>query len=214
MLNPQRAFVDPLTDWYKENGRHDLPWREAGRSAFEILVAEILLQRTTADAVSGAYVPFVARYPSPEAVAAVSSDSIEERIEPLGLVKRAEFVQRCSQQLLARHAGRVPREYPDLVELHGVGEYTARSVLIHAFDREVTAEDTNVRRLISRFFDIDPDSGAINSVGDALAPPNRSSDFQHAMLDFAADVCLARSPECDTCPLSRDCSASDLGANE
>jgi len=209
VLNPQRTLVEPLLDWHEKNGRHYLPWRAPGRPAFEILVAEILLQRTTADAVSGAYAPFVARYASPEAVAAAPSDSVEKRIEPLGLVKRAEFIQQCSHQLLARHAGRVPQHYSDLLALHGVGEYTARSVLIHAFDREVSAVDTNVRRLISRFFDIDPDSGAITSVADALAPSDRSSEFQHAMLDFAADVCLARSPQCDTCPLSQDCANSD-----
>lgn len=170
MLDPQHSFVDPLLSWHAENGRHHLPWRDYDRSAFEILVAEILLQRTTVTAVAGAYVPLVAQYSSPEAIAAAPATEIKQRIAPLGLVKRAEFIQRCSHQLLARHAGTVPNHRTDLLRLHGVGEYTARSVLIHAFDAGIAAVDTNVRRLLSRFFGIDPDSDTVTALGDALAP--------------------------------------------
>lgn len=148
MLNPRHSFVGPLLAWHEENGRHELPWREPDRSAFEILVAEILLQRTNATAVSGAYIPFVARYPSPETVVATRTDAIKRRISSLGLSKRAEFIQRSAQTVLARH------------------------------------------------------------LGDALAPSERGSDFQHAMLDFAADVCTARSPRCDACPLREACLSS------
>ncbi|MFK5604657.1 HhH-GPD family protein [Haloferax volcanii] len=209
MLNPQQSFVGPLLAWHEENGRHRLPWREPGRSAFEILIAEILLQRTTAASVSGAYLPIVARYPSPETVVAASPEAIERRIAPLGLAKRAEFIRRTSQQLIARHSGDVPRRYADLLEFHGVGEYTARSVLIHAFDEDIAAVDTNVQRLISRFFDLPPDSGALPHLADALAPSRRGSDFQHAMLDFAADVCTARTPQCETCPFGEHCRSSE-----
>ena len=209
VLDPQLSFVEPLLAWNEENGRHGLPWREPDRSAFEILVAEILLQRTNAAAVSGAYIPFVARYPSPEAVAAARPDEIERRISRLGLAKRAEFIQRSAQRLLAWHSGDVPRRYADLLELHGVGDYTARSVLIHAFDEDIAAVDTNVRRLTSRFFDLPPDSEVLPHLADALAPSRRGSDFQHAMLDFAADVCTARTPQCETCPFGEHCRSSE-----
>lgn len=209
MLNPQRSFVAPLLAWHEENGRHRLPWRELDRSAFEILVAEVLLQRTTATAVADAYLPLVVRYPSPEAVAAARADEIKRHVSPLGLAKRAEFIHRSSQQLLARHSGDVPHRYAELLELHGVGGYTARSVLIHAFGDDIAAVDTNVRRLISRFFDLPPDSEALTHLADALAPSERGSDFQHAMLDFAADICTARSPQCDACPLREACRSSE-----
>lgn len=209
MLNPQQSFVGPLLAWHEENGRHRLPWREPDRSAFEILIAEILLQRTTAASVAGAYLPIVARYPSPEAVVAARPDAIERLIAPLGLAKRADFIRRSSQQLLERHSGDVPRRYASLLELHGVGGYTARSVLIHAFDEDVAAVDTNVRRLVSRFFDLPPDSGSLAHLADALAPSQRGSDFQHAMLDFAADVCTARAPQCETCPVEEHCRSSE-----
>ncbi len=209
MLNPRYSFVGPLLAWHEENGRCQLPWREPDRSAFEILIAEILLQRTTAASVAGAYLPIIARYPSPEAVAAARGDAVERRIAPLGLAKRAEFIRWSSEQLLARHSGDVPHKYADLLELHGVGDYTARSVLIHAFDEDIAAVDTNVRRLISRFFDFSPNSGVLPHLADALAPSRHGSDFQHAMLDFAADVCTARTPQCDACPLEETCQSSE-----
>ena len=203
--SPRSAFVDPLLEWYGENGRHGLPWREEERSAFELLIAEVLLQRTTATAVSGAYVPLVSRYPTPEAVVAAPSGEIVDLVAPLGLSKRAAYLERFSGQLLDRHSGQVPRNRPDLLRLHGVGEYTARSVLIHSHGDPVSAVDTNVERLLSRFFGEDPDEVDIQGLTDNLTPSERSSDFLHAMLDFAAAVCTARSPNCADCPISGDC---------
>jgi len=205
MKRARRIFAKPLLDWYHEHGRHSLPWREDSQTPFEILVAEVLLQRTTASAVSGAYVPFVTRYPTPECVVAASSDELAERIAPLGLTKRARYLARCSAELLARHGGEVPQRRSELLSIHGIGEYTARSVLVHAFGAQTTAVDTNVRRLVSRFFGIDPGSIGVDVVADAVVPQERSSDFLHAMLDFAADVCTAREPACRRCPLESRC---------
>ncbi|GAD53690.1 A/G-specific adenine glycosylase [Halarchaeum acidiphilum MH1-52-1] len=211
MTSTRRVFVERLLDWYHENGRHALPWREDSRTAFEILVAEVLLQRTTASAVEGAYVSFVARYPTPACLVAAPSDRLVDAIEPLGLTKRAGHLERCSAQLWERYAGRVPAERTALLSLHGVGEYTARSVLIHAFGEHTVAVDTNVRRLVSRFFGIDPHSDALGETADALAPEGRSGDFLHAMLDFAASVCRAREPRCDSCPLRTRCRRFESG---
>lgn len=204
-LRTCRSFVSTLLRWHRENGRHGLPWREPERTAFEILIAEVLLQRTTASAVSGGYAPFVALYPTPECVVAAASDDLAERIAPLGLTKRAGYLERCSGQLLERHGGEVPRRESDLLDLHGVGDYTARSVAIHGFGEDAAAVDTNVRRLVSRFFDTGSDADVVEALADAIVPAGRSSDFLHAMLDFAAEVCTARSPACDGCPLRRHC---------
>ncbi|WP_436910214.1 A/G-specific adenine glycosylase [Halosimplex marinum] len=213
-LQTTRSFVSTLLDWHRENGRHRLPWREPERTAFEILVAEILLQRTTASAVAGGYDPFVSRYPTAESVVAAPSDELAERVAPLGLTKRASYLERCSGQLLERHGGEVPRRRSDLRSLHGVGDYTARSVAVHAFGEDVAAVDTNVRRLVSRFFDIEPETDVTEALTDAVVPAGRSSDFLHAMLDLAADVCTARSPDCGDCPLRRHCEFSELSDGE
>jgi len=205
VFDPQRAFVEPVLVWWTANGRDGLPWRDSDRTAFHLLVAEILLQRTTATAVADAYRPFVARYPTPEAVTAAPTEDIEQQIDRLGLVKRAEFIERAASQIIDSHGGDVPCEYADLVTLYGVGDYSARSVLIHVDGAGIAAVDVNVRRVLSRFFGIDADADALEPLADALAPTDRSSDFQHAMLDFAADVCTARSPQCESCPIEEHC---------
>ena len=209
MFDPQHAFVDPLLAWHERHGRHDLPWREPDRTPFEILLAEILLQRTTAEAVAGAYRPFAARYPTPEAVTAAPTEKIEALVAPLGLVKRAAYIRRSAYHILAQHSGDVPGEYSELVNLHGVGEYTARSVLIHVRGLGIAAVDTNVKRLLSRFFGMTADRDRIAVLADALAPSTRSGDFQHAMLDFAAEVCTAGSPACSSCPVREPCASSE-----
>jgi A/G-specific adenine glycosylase len=144
-------------------------------------------------------------YPSPEAVVAARPEAIERQIAPLGLRKRAEFLYRSWERLLARHSGVIPHRYEDLLGLHGLGTYAARSVLIRAFDEDIATVDTNVRRLISRFFDVPSGSGALAHLASVLAPCERGSDFQHAMLHFAADVCTARTPQCETYRLRERC---------
>lgn len=103
----------------------------------------------------------------------------------------------------------MPRNRSDLLELHGVGEYTARSVLIHTEGEAIAAVDTNVERLLSRFFDADPEESDIGELADGIVPPERSSDFLHAMLDLAAAVYTSCFPGCDDCPVQDGCDSAD-----
>lgn len=173
----------------------------------------MLLQRTTASAVAAGYVPLVALYPTPECIAAAASDDLADLIAPLGLTKRADYLERCSGQLLNRHGGEVPQRRNDLLDLQGVGDYTARSVTVHAFDEDALAVDTNVQRLVACFFDLEAESDSVETITDAIVPAGRRSDFLHAMLDFAAEVCTARSPGCDGCPLRGQCEFPDATDN-
>ncbi len=92
MRSPRRTFAESLLDWYEENGRHSLPWRADERTAFEILVAEILLQRNTATAMSGSYPSFTAQYPTPGCIVAAPSADIAERIDPLGYTETSTYL--------------------------------------------------------------------------------------------------------------------------
>jgi A/G-specific adenine glycosylase len=174
-LQTSRSFVFTLLDWHRENGRHELPWREPERTAFEILIAEVLLQQTTASAVSGVYIPPSVLYPTPECVVAATSDELAEWIAPLGLTKRASYLRHCSGSLLERDDGEVPHSWSDLLDLHGVGEYTARSVTVHAYGENTTAVDTNVRSLVSRFFGIGPESNAVEAIASVVVLPTRAA---------------------------------------
>lgn len=201
-------FVEILLAWYAENGRHDLPWRDSDASPFEILVAELMLQQTSAEQVTGIYDEFVERYPTAGAVLAAGEADVAEAIEPLGLRKRTAYFRRASAQLLARHDGRVPDSRSKLLDLHGVGEYTAASVLAHAHGRDASAVDTNVARVLARVFGIesvDPESAEMWDLSNRLAPSDRCGDFLHALIDFGAAVCTARKPNCESCPFEAAC---------
>ena len=197
--------ADQLLSWYEEHGRHDLPWREPDRSAYDLLVAEILLQRTTASAVANLYVPFLARYPSPAAVVAAPSDELGAMTARLGLATRAEYIERTAGLLLADHDGAVPTDHADLLALHGVGEYTARSVLAHCYAEEVCAVDANVDRILTRYFGLDAEDAELEELADEQVPADRASGFLHALLDLGSAVCTARSPTCEECPLADGC---------
>lgn len=209
MTSPSSDFpVERLVAWYEANGRHDLPWRDAGRSPYELLVAEILLQRTTATAVRNLYEPFLARFPTPAAAVAAPSDDVEAMTAPLGLARRAEYVQRSAARMLDRHDGAIPRDRARLLEFHGVGKYTARSLLAHCYGENCCAVDTNVERILRRYFDLDPTGPAVADIADDLVPPDRASEFLHALLDFGAEVCTARSPACEACPMADSCASA------
>lgn len=206
---PANDFVEDLLRWHDDHGRHDLPWRDSGRSPFKILVAEVLLQRTTAAQVRQVYPDLVENFPTPEAMETESRDELGNEIAPLGLRKRAGYLKTLAGQLVERHGGAVPNTYSELTELHGVGDYTAASVLVHAYGKEAAPVDTNVARIFARVHDLDQGSKETNEeireLAETLCPSDRRSDFVHALLDLGATTCTARSPSCSDCPVSAYC---------
>ena len=203
------AFVRSLLEWYEEHGRHDLPWRDRDASPFEVLVAELMLQQTSAEQVLWVFEDFVDRYPGPKSIVAAPDGAIAEEIEPLGLRKRSEYFERASEQIVERHGGEVPDTRSELLDLHGVGEYTAASVLAHAYEKDIAAVDTNVARILSRAFGLDaaddPSATENWELAERIAPPGRCGDYLHALIDFGAAVCTASDPNCASCPLEDSC---------
>lgn len=205
----EEEFVEKLLEWYVDNGRHELPWRGPDVSPFELLVAELMLQQTSAEQVLGVYERFVERYPTAGALLAAPEEDVADLIEPLGLRKRTAYLRRAVAQLLARHDGRVPDSRSGLLDLHGVGEYTAASVLVHAHGRDASAADTNVARVLGRVFGpdpaADPEAPEMWDLAERLAPSGRCDDFLHALIDFGAAVCTARNPDCGACLFEAAC---------
>lgn len=207
------AFVDNLLTWYDDNGRHDLPWCENDASPFELLVAELMLQQTSVEQVQEVFEEFVEKFPDPESVVAVSEKEITEEIEPLGLQKRTKYFRKASHRIIEQHGGNVPDERSELLHLHGVGEYTAASVLAHAHGKDAVAVDTNVARVLSRVFGLaaadDPTAAENWDFAERSAPAGRCSDYLHALIDFGSAVCTASNPKCSDCPVADLCEYSE-----
>ena len=210
-MRPDREnrFIDRILEWYDSHGRHDLPWRASDAAPFEVLVAEIMLQQTSVGQVLGVYPDFVEGHPAPTAIVNTAEADLAEEIRPLGLSKRVEYFTRVSEQILEEHDGRVPTEPSDLLELHGVGEYTARSVLARAHGEDVPAVDTNVERVLSRAFESslgdEPSADDIQGIAERIVPEGSSSDFTHALIDFGGRVCTATDPNCADCVVRGVC---------
>ena len=189
--------VDALLAWY-ERVRRPLPWR-ATRDPYALLVSEVMLQQTQARRVVPYYERWLARFPTPRALARAPVRDVLAAWSGLGYNRRALALQRAAAVV-------AERGWPDdLTELPGVGPYTAAAVASFAWDRQVAAVDTNVRRVLSRRDGVDYGPRALAERAAALLPPGRAAAFNQAMMEVGATVCRPRAPRCGECPVAAGC---------
>lgn len=160
--------------------------------------------------------PFVARWPEPAALASARPSEVIDAWWGLGYNRRAVRLRACAQAIVDRHGGRIPDQLGTLLDLPGVGSYTARAVLAFAFERPVGVIDTNAARVLARAVAGHRlKLGEAQSLADASVPPQRSWAWNSAVLDLGATVCTAREPACDRCPLGpRSCAWLAAGRPE
>lgn len=200
-----------LLSWFEGCGRN-FSWREARRNAYEVVVAEILLQRTTASAVAQAYTPFLARYPSWTALGRATREELWEVLKPLGLWRQKAGVLHSLARTVEERGGALPASCRELEQLKGVGQYTASAVLSVVHGQAEPLVDVNTARVLGRFFGFRP----MPRVGDphlhaltrCLVVGEKGLTVSWAVLDFGALVCRARRPLCQRCPLSGSCDSS------
>ncbi len=199
--------ADELIDWFDREGR-DLPWREPGVSAWQILVSEFMLQQTPVARVLPIWVDWVERWPTPSATAAAGAAAVLRAWGKLGYPRRAKWLHECATAIAGDHDDTVPSEVAALMSLPGIGSYTARAVACFAYRQPVPVVDTNVRRAVARAVHGRADAGSPAPVRDeaevaALLPDEaRAPRFSAALMELGALVCTARSPRCGVCPLS------------
>jgi len=218
-MKPSRAamiaFKRRLLSWYRKQAR-DLPWRRT-RDPYRILVSEFMLQQTQVSRVQQYYGKFLARYPTLRALSRARPSAVREMWEGLGYYRRAENLHRLAQTVMDRHAGVVPSDPGVLVTLPGVGKYTAGAVATFAYERRAAAVDTNVARVVSRVFGMGKrEEGRGKSTAvvkqiwtltTQLLPKEGRTvwEFNQALMDLGATVCVARSPKCEICPVRVGC---------
>jgi A/G-specific adenine glycosylase len=200
-----------ILDWYSVAHR-DFPWRGAS-DPWAVLVSEVMLQQTQASRVSERFPTFMARFPTPRAMARATDREVLAAWSGLGYNRRALGLRRAA--LAVERAG-WPDDVAGLQALPGVGPYTARALAALAFGRPVGAVDTNVRRWLVRRFGLPVGAGprALQALADGLAAPaadaGQAADWMHASMEFGARVCGARAPRCGECPVADGCPARDL----
>ncbi len=209
-----------LLAWYDRH-RRVLPWRaRAGEAAdpYRVWLSEIMLQQTTVATVGPYFLTFLARWPDVNALAAASLDEVLTAWAGLGYYARARNLHKCAQVVASRHGGRFPDSEAGLLELPGIGGYTAAAIAAIAFDRRAVVMDGNVERVVARLNRVKNALPAakpeFRALTDALTPDQRPGDFAQAMMDLGATICTPRKPRCGLCPWRDDCAAFKAGDAE
>jgi A/G-specific adenine glycosylase len=200
----------PLLAWYDKNAR-DLPWR-GNPTPYRVWVSEIMLQQTRVETVIPFFGRFVAALPDIRALAEADEGLLMKLWEGLGYYGRARNMQNAARIVMAKYAGELPGTPEELRELPGIGDYAAGAIASIAFSRPVEAVDGNALRVLARLTACREDTGnpAVKRRFRALArdmlPKGRPGDFNQAVMDLGATVCLpGASPRCEACPLTAYC---------
>jgi A/G-specific adenine glycosylase len=208
------AVTQALLDWYGKQ-RRPLPWR-ATRDPYCIWVSEVMLQQTQVATVLGFYERWLRRFPNVEALAAADTEDVLRAWEGLGYYSRARNLQRAAREVVSRHGGKLPASVADLVELPGIGRYSAGAIASIAFERDEPAIDGNIVRVLTRLFGLRGDpkraplAGRLWQLARELLPSGRAGEFNQALMELGATCCTPRAPSCAACPVRSHCRALAL----
>jgi A/G-specific adenine glycosylase len=209
------SFSTRLLNWYDQHKRA-LPWRET-RDPYRIWLSEILLQQTRVEAVIPYYQKFLARFPDVFALARAPLDDVLKAWEGAGYYARARNLHRAAQVVVVKYGGKFPGALRELRELPGIGRYTAGAMASIAFEERTPVVDGNVARVLCRYFGIreDPKASATQAklwdLAADLLPKKRAGDFNQALMELGATICLPKNPRCLVCPVQQHCFARQEG---
>ena len=207
----RRRFRQRLLTWYARHGR-DLPWRKTD-DPYHILVSEVMLQQTQVDRVLPKYAEWLDKYPSMEVLAEAPEQDVTRTWYPLGYNIRPKRLQSIARESVAKYGGRLPSDEATLLSFKGIGAYTAGAIRSFAFRERAAILDTNVARVLFRVFVAkgDPKGHAMTrhlwAISETVMPYRQVFDFNQALMDFGAMICVARNPKCLVCPMAKSCRA-------
>lgn len=209
-------LVEPLLSWY-DRGHRILPWRSEP-TPYRVWISEIMLQQTRVEAVKPYFERFMSAFPDVASLAVAEEDHLLKMWEGLGYYNRARNLQKAAIRIMKEYGGQIPGEYDRLMDLPGIGSYTAGAISSIAFGARIPAVDGNVLRILSRVR-CDERDIALDKVKRSVAlelmevmPKERSGDVNQAMMELGAMVCIPKGdPKCEGCPWNAVCKARQAG---
>jgi A/G-specific adenine glycosylase len=209
------SLAEDLLDWYRDHAR-SLPWR-ANPEPYRVWIAEVMLQQTRVETVLPYYERWMTCFPTLESLAQASQQEVLSAWEGLGYYSRARNLHRSAQIVMDELAGKFPQDVKSLRRLPGIGRYTAGAIASIAFGQDEPALDGNIRRVLSRVYDVRHPARSKESekelwkLAAAQLPPGRAGEYNQALMDLGSSICTPRQPDCPACPLIDNCRAYFLG---
>ncbi len=204
-------FSNCLINWYLQNKR-DLPWRKT-QNPYHIWLSEIMLQQTRVAQGLPYYLAFVETFPTVHNLADASEEQVLKLWQGLGYYSRARNLHATAKYISQELKGNFPDTYKTLLQLKGVGEYTAAAIASISFNEDVAVVDGNVFRVLARYFGIESDIAQpktkkeFQELADDLLPEGKGAVFNQAVMEFGAIQCVPKNPDCTVCPLNESCFA-------
>ena len=197
---------------YYKNNKRSLPWRTAednNQNPYFTLVSEIMLQQTQVSTVLSYFEKFIKKWPDLNSLAHANIEDVLVIWSGLGYYSRAKNLLKAAKIIKEKHNGIIPYKYKDLIDLPGIGEYTASAITSFAFGKFSVVIDTNIKRFITRVNGLHKDDMLnklkINEIGKKMFPKSNSGKFAQAIMDFSSDICTKRNPSCNKCFLRNNC---------
>jgi A/G-specific adenine glycosylase len=212
-------FASTLLKWYQNNAR-DLPWRSPKPDPYAVWISEIMLQQTRVDTVIPYFKRWMERFPCIEDLANATQQEVLGCWEGLGYYSRARNLHRAAQILCEKLGSKFPQNVEELRRLPGIGRYTAGAIASLAFNADEPALDGNVRRVLSRVFDMDLPARSpagekrLWQIARDHLPSGSASSYNQAMMDLGSMLCTPHLPNCRKCPLVDICLAYSKNVQE
>ncbi len=215
MKQVERTVATKLLPWFARNKRC-MPWR-SNRTPYRVWISELMLQQTRVDQVIPYFNRFMKRFPSLKSLAAASQEEVLKQWEGLGYYSRARNLHKTAQIISRDFRGRFPRTAEEIIKLPGIGSYTTAAIGSLAFNLDLAVVDGNVIRVLSRLFAYTKDTRSttakkeIQQLADALLVKGDAGNFNEAMMELGATICLPKNPRCTDCPMSKVCLGHESG---
>jgi A/G-specific adenine glycosylase len=203
-----------LLDWFQDNAR-ELPWRQT-YSPYHVWISEIMLQQTQMDRVVVYFNRWVSRLPDIKSISRVNEDEVLKLWEGLGYYSRVRNILKTAKLLIEDHKGMLPANHKELLKLPGIGPYTAGAIMSIAFNREYPLVDANIERVFARLFNLDKHvkdkktHSYIWEKAGELIPQGKAREFNQALMELGALVCIPQNPRCKICPIEEYCQAVSM----
>lgn len=207
-------FSNSLLHWYLQNKR-DLPWRNTV-NPYPIWLSEIMLQQTRVAQGLPYFLTFFNTFPTVFDLANASEEQVLKLWQGLGYYSRARNMHKTAQIIAFEHNGVFPNNYNDLLQLKGIGTYTAAAIASFAFNEAVPVVDGNVFRVLSRYFAVETDISSatakkeFSELANELMPNDNAALFNQAIMEFGALQCIPKNPDCGNCIFNTSCAALQL----